>query len=126
MLSAGHGFREAVKFYLPKLLLIPIGHAFVYIEYVEKLLQLSSSQEDRESFEQVKGLLEPLKFELQKQIPLLPKESLVRMNSRVRRQQAIEKTRELQTTVEHWDKDIGQCCNEYIRGWLYFLYHMKF
>lgn len=71
--SAGHGFREAVKFYLPKLLLSPIGHAFVYIEYVEKLLQLSSSQEDRESFETVKGLLEPLKFELAKQIPVLPK-----------------------------------------------------
>lgn len=73
LLSAGHCFREAVKFYLPKLLLTPIGHAFVYIEYVDKLLQLSTSEEDRESLEQVKGLLEPLKFELQKQIPLLPK-----------------------------------------------------
>lgn len=115
LIAAGHGFREAVKFYLPKLLLTPIGHAFVYIEYVDKLLQLSTSQEDRESFETVKGLLEPLKFELQKQIPLLPKESLVRTNSRVRRQQAIEKTKELQSTVEHWDKDIGQCCNEFIK-----------
>lgn len=115
LMTSGHGFREAVKFYLPKLLLTPIGHAFVYIEYVDKLLQLSTSHEDRESFETVKGLLEPLKFELQKQIPLLPKESLVRTNSRVRRQQAIEKTRELQSTVEHWDKDIGQCCNEFIK-----------
>jgi son of sevenless len=115
LIAAGHGFREAVKFYLPKLLLTPIGHAFVYIEYVDKLLQLSTSTEDRESFETVKGLLEPLKFELQKQIPLLPKESLVRTNSRVRRQQAIEKTKELQNTVEHWDKDIGQCCNEFIK-----------
>lgn len=40
----------------------------------------------------------------------------MRMNSRVRRQQAIEKTRELQGTVEHWDKDTQQCCNEFIRG----------
>lgn len=115
LIAAGHGFREAVKFYLPKLLLTPIGHAFVYIEYVDKLLQLSTSQEDRESFETVKGLLEPLKFELQKQIPLLPKESLVRTNSRVRRQQAIEKTKELQSMGENWDKDIGQCCNEFIK-----------
>lgn len=115
LIAAGHGFREAVKFYLPKLLLTPIGHAFVYIEYVDKLLQLSTSSEDRESFETVKGLLEPLKFELQKQIPLLPKESLVRTNSRVRRHQAIEKTKELQSVVEHWEKDIGQCCNEFIR-----------
>lgn len=115
LMAAGHGFREAVKFFLPKLLLTPIGHAFVYIEYVDKLLPLSSSKEDRESFETVKGLLEPLKFELQKQIPLLPKESLVRTNSRVRRFQAIEKTKELQNVVEHWEKDIGQCCNEFIR-----------
>lgn len=113
--TAGHGFLEASKFYLPKLLLAPIGHAFIYIEYVDKLLQLSTSQEDRESFETVKGLLEPLKFELQKQIPLLPKESLVRTNSRVRRQQAIEKTKELQSTVEHWEKDVGSHCNEFIK-----------
>lgn len=115
LIAAGHGFREAVKFYLPKLLLMPIGHAFVYIEYVDNLLSLSSSKEDRESFETVKGLLEPLKFELQKKNPLLPKESLVRINSRVRRYQAIEKTKELQSVVEHWEKDIGQCCNEFIR-----------
>lgn len=38
------------------------------------------------------------------------------MHSRTRRQLAIEKTRELQNTVEHWDKDVGQCCNEFIRG----------
>ena len=41
---------------------------------------------------------------------------MVRMHSRARRQLAIEKTRELQSTVEHWDKDVGQCCNEFIRG----------
>jgi son of sevenless len=115
LISAGHGFSEAVKYYLPKLLLTPIGHTFVYMEYVDKLLQLSTSIEDRECFETVKGLLEPLKFKLHLQIPLLPKESLMRTNSRVRRQQAIEKTKELQTTVEHWDKDIGQCCNEFIK-----------
>lgn len=37
------------------------------------------------------------------------------MHSRTRRQLAIDKTRELQTTVEHWDKDVGQSCNEFIR-----------
>lgn len=41
---------------------------------------------------------------------------MVRMHSRARRQIAIEKTKELQNTVEHWDKDVGQCCNEFIRG----------
>lgn len=115
LIASGHGFTEAVRYYLPKLLLTPIGHTFVYMEYVDKLLQLSNNQEDQESLDNVKGLFEPLKFELNKLIPLLPKESLMRTNSRVRRQQAIEKTKELQSTVEHWDKDIGQCCNEFIR-----------
>lgn len=44
---------------------------------------------------------------------------MVRMHSigmhRVRRKMAIEKIQELHSTVEHWDKDFGQCCNEFIR-----------
>lgn len=44
------------------------------------------------------------------------RESYVTMSSRTRRQAAIERTRELQNTVEHWDKDVGQNCNEFIRG----------
>ncbi|XP_055591637.1 protein son of sevenless [Uranotaenia lowii] len=115
LMSAGHGFREAVKFYLPKLLLGPIGHAQLYLDYIKILLQLSPSQEDKESLEQVQGLLKPLQCELQSISSLLPKEYFARVNSRARRQSAIEKTRDLQNSVEHWDKDVGQCCNEFIR-----------
>ncbi|XP_055644314.1 protein son of sevenless isoform X2 [Toxorhynchites rutilus septentrionalis] len=115
LMSAGHGFREAVKFYLPKLLLGPIGHAQLYLDYIKILLQLSPSQEDKESFEQVQGLLKPLQCELHSISSLLPKEYFARVNSRARRQSAIEKTRDLQNCVEHWDKDVGQCCNEFIR-----------
>lgn len=113
--TAAHGFRLAVKYYLPKLLLGPIMHAFLYLDYIKILLQLSPSQEDRESFEQVQGLLKPLQIELQSIVAAMPKDSMARINSRTRKQLAMEKTKEMEKTVEHWDKDVGQNCNEFIR-----------
>lgn len=71
--SAGHGFREAVKYYLPKLLLGPIWHAFSYFEYVRLLMSLSPNHEDKEVFEQVQGLLSPLETRLKEVVAALPK-----------------------------------------------------
>ncbi|XP_004533947.1 protein son of sevenless isoform X2 [Ceratitis capitata] len=115
LMSAGHGFRDAVKYYLPKLLLVPVSHAFVYFDYINVLRELSRSEDDIESFKQVQGLLCPLQSELESILGSLPKETHVPLSSRARRQLAIERTRELQTSVEHWDKDVGQNCNEFIR-----------
>lgn len=41
----------------------------------------------------------------------------VRTNARMRRQSAIDKKNELQKSIDGWDvKDLGQYCNELIRG----------
>lgn len=57
-------------------------------------------------------------MELMQSVASLPKKDTgLRMQSRARRQAALEKTSELQKTVDGWDqRDIGQCCNEFIRG----------
>lgn len=73
LMSAGHGFRDAVKYYLPKLLLVPIWHAFMYFDYIKILMKYSPSQDDIESFEQVQGLLRPLRNDLENIVATLPK-----------------------------------------------------
>ncbi|KAM3955484.1 son of sevenless [Aphomia sociella] len=115
--TAGHGFRLAVKYYLPKLLLSPIAHVFLYHSYVLELLPIAPATEDRESFKQVECNLHPIKKLLIKALGNGPKmDATLRMASRTRRQLAIEKCNELARLVDNWDnRDIGQCCNEFIR-----------
>ncbi|XP_003486811.1 protein son of sevenless isoform X1 [Bombus vosnesenskii] len=115
--AAGHGFKEAVKYYLPKLLLQPIWHCFLYFHYIKVLQKRTPNIEDGETLEQVQGLLNPLQMELLQSMASLPKKDTgLRMQSRARRQAALEKTNELQKTVDGWDqRDVGQCCNEFIR-----------
>jgi len=58
--SSGQGFREAVKFYLPKLVLGPVFHCFHYFKYIESLTKLTPYSEDKDSLEQVSAMLTPL------------------------------------------------------------------
>ncbi|XP_072948461.1 protein son of sevenless [Epargyreus clarus] len=115
--TAGHGFRLAVKYYLPRLLLAPVAHVFLYHNYVLALLQIAPASDDRESFKQVECNLHPIKKLLTKALGNGPKmDATLRTAARARRQLAIEKCNELARLVDNWDtRDVGQCCNEFIR-----------
>lgn len=57
-------------------------------------------------------------MELQSVGNLPKKDAVLQMPGRTRKQTALEKVNELLKIVEGWDhqRDIGQCCNEFIRG----------
>lgn len=47
----------------------------------------------------------------------LPRSSAPLPQVKIRRQAALFKIHELEKIVENWDsKDLGQCCNEFVRG----------
>lgn len=118
--TAGHGFKSAVKYVLPKLQLGPIHHCFQYFDYIKMFRKLSSSQSDKESLEQAEGLLKPLQVDIERicgGVPARKKfgETSLRLFSRMSRPAALQKMNELQKSIDGWEgKDIGQCCNEFI------------
>lgn len=66
--SCGKGFREVVKFCLPKLLLGPIYHCFYYFNYIELLRKLTHSKEESDTLKQVAAMLTPLKNKLKQAV----------------------------------------------------------
>ncbi|CAM1325467.1 SOS1 (predicted) [Pycnogonum litorale] len=120
--TGGHGFMSAVKYVLPKLLLGPVYHCFQYFEYIRVLLKLSPTEEDRENLKQAEGTLKALQKDLEKLCSgALPKripgnsETSLRIHSRMSRQLALQKMKELQKSIDGWEGcDIGQCCNEFV------------
>lgn len=90
---------------------------FFFFFFIQVLQKRTPNTEDGETLEQVQGLLRPLQMELMQSVASLPKKDTgLRMQSRARRQAALEKISELQKTVDGWDqRDVGQCCNEFIR-----------
>ncbi|XP_042901359.1 son of sevenless homolog 2 [Parasteatoda tepidariorum] len=118
--SAGHGFIQAVKYVLPKLLLGPVFHCFQYFDYLKVLKKLSPSSEDQESLQQAEGVFTRLRAQLEELCsPILPKrkqgEAFSRMYCKNNRQASIQKMNDLQKSIDGWEgKDIGQCCNEFV------------
>ncbi|XP_054976129.1 son of sevenless homolog 1 isoform X4 [Sorex araneus] len=120
--SIGEGFKEAVQYVLPRLLLAPVYHCLHYFELLKQLEEKSEDQEDKECLKQAITALLNVQSGLEKICSKsLAKRRLSESACRFYSQQmkgkqlAIRKMNEIQKNIDGWEgKDIGQCCNEFI------------
>uniref|UniRef100_A0A8C6J6K3 Uncharacterized protein n=1 Tax=Melopsittacus undulatus TaxID=13146 RepID=A0A8C6J6K3_MELUD len=120
--STAEGFKEAVRYVLPRLMLIPVYHCLHYFELLQQLQECSEDEEDRECLKQAITALLNLQCSMEriysKHSPRRrPGEPVCRFYHRQIRSKhlAIKKMNEIQKNIDGWEgKDIGQCCNEFI------------
>ncbi|XP_036407716.1 son of sevenless homolog 1 isoform X2 [Megalops cyprinoides] len=120
--SIGEGFKEAVQYVLPRLLLTPVYHCLHYFEILKQLEEKSQDEEDKECLKQAITALLNLQSSMERICSRsLAKRRLSESACRFYSQQmkgkhlAIKKMNEIQKNIDGWEgKDIGQCCNEFI------------
>ncbi|XP_043552318.1 son of sevenless homolog 1 isoform X4 [Chiloscyllium plagiosum] len=120
--SIGEGFKEAVQYVLPRLLLAPVYHCLHYFELLKQLEEKSEDEEDKECLKQAITALLNLQSSMERICSKsLAKRRLSESACRFYNQQmkskhlAIKKMNEIQKNIDGWEgKDIGQCCNEFI------------
>ncbi|XP_029450228.1 son of sevenless homolog 1 isoform X2 [Rhinatrema bivittatum] len=120
--SIGEGFKEAVQYVLPRLLLAPVYYCLHYFEFLKQLEEKSEVEEDKECLKQAITALLNLQSSMERICSKsLAKRRLSESACRFYSQQmkgkqlAIKKMNEIQKNIDGWEgKDIGQCCNEFI------------
>ncbi|XP_013918147.1 PREDICTED: son of sevenless homolog 2 [Thamnophis sirtalis] len=120
--SIADGFKEAVQYVLPRLMLVPVYHCLHYFELLQQLQECSEDEEDCECLKQAITALLNLQCSMER---IYNKHSPRRRpgepvswfyNRQIRSKHlAIKKMNEIQKNIDGWEgKDIGQCCNEFI------------
>uniref|UniRef100_A0A671X6F0 Son of sevenless homolog 2 (Drosophila) n=1 Tax=Sparus aurata TaxID=8175 RepID=A0A671X6F0_SPAAU len=120
--SVAEGFKEAVQYILPQLMMVPVYHCMHYFELLQQLQERSEDQDDRECLKQAITALLNLQCSVERiytkhQPRRKPGYPMYRLYSRqVRSKQlAIKRMNEIQKSIDGWEgKDIGQCCSEFI------------
>uniref|UniRef100_A0A8D3AHH0 Son of sevenless homolog 2 (Drosophila) n=1 Tax=Scophthalmus maximus TaxID=52904 RepID=A0A8D3AHH0_SCOMX len=120
--SVAEGFKEAVQYVLPQLMMVPVYHCMHYFELLQQLPDRSHDQDDMECLKQAITALLNLQCSVERiyakhQPRRKPGEPMYRLYSRqVRSKQlAIKRMNEIQKSIDGWEgKDIGQCCSEFI------------
>uniref|UniRef100_A0A8D3BHT6 Son of sevenless homolog 1 (Drosophila) n=1 Tax=Scophthalmus maximus TaxID=52904 RepID=A0A8D3BHT6_SCOMX len=120
--SICEGFKEAVQYVLPRLLLTPVYHCLHLFEILKQLEDKSEDEEDKECLKQAITAL----LNLQSSMERICSRSLAKrrrlhppvytlLSTPPPSHLAIKKMNEIQKNIDGWEgKDIGQCCNEFI------------
>ncbi|ELT95072.1 hypothetical protein CAPTEDRAFT_226962 [Capitella teleta] len=119
--SQGRGFKESIKYVLPKLLLGPIYHFLHYFDVIRALIDTSGDEEDLECLKQAQGILSLPKVNIERNLSSVglkkkPRGTTLRFQGRAEREIALNKMNELQKCIDGWEggKGIGQNCHEFI------------
>ncbi|KAJ8377615.1 hypothetical protein AAFF_G00255730 [Aldrovandia affinis] len=119
--TKGEGFKEAVQYVLPRLLLTPVYHCLHYFEILKQLEEKSRDEEDKECLKQAITALLNLQSSMERICSKSLAKRRLRSACRFYSQQmkgkhlAIKRMNEIQRNIDGWEgKDIGQCCNEFI------------
>ncbi|KAM6972167.1 son of sevenless homolog 1 [Aplochiton taeniatus] len=120
--SICEGFKEAVQYVLPRLLLTPVYHCLHHFEILKQLEEKSEDEEDKECLKQAITALLNLQSSMERICSKsLAKRRLSESACRFYSQQmkgkhlAIKKMNEIQRSIDGWEgRDIGQCCSEFI------------
>uniref|UniRef100_A0A673N5K5 Son of sevenless homolog 2-like n=1 Tax=Sinocyclocheilus rhinocerous TaxID=307959 RepID=A0A673N5K5_9TELE len=120
--SIAEGFKEAVQYVLPQLMMVPVYHCMHYFELLQQLQECSEDQDDRECLKQAQTALINLQCSIERiyakhQPRRKQGEPLYRLYSRASRskQAAIKRMNDIQRSIDGWEgRDIGQCCSQFI------------
>ena len=126
---AGPGYKNAVKYYLPMLLKGPIYHCFHYRKYIENLMEVTSSDDERNTLKQVLGMFKEQINPLNKLIATIRQKPGHFVSSkatagdifhstepnRTSLQESQQKLRETQKMITNWENPlITTTCSKHI------------
>ncbi|XP_019745174.1 son of sevenless homolog 1 [Hippocampus comes] len=120
--SICEGFKEAVQYVLPQLLLTPVNYCLHLFDIIKRLEEKSEDEEDKECLKQAVTALLNLQSGVERICSRgLAKrrlsESACRLSGRQMKgkHSAVKKMNEIQKSIDGWEgKDIGQCCDRFI------------
>ncbi|CAI2353551.1 unnamed protein product [Caenorhabditis sp. 36 PRJEB53466] len=114
----GQSFRLAVQYVLPQLLHIPIFHIYQYLDYINKLHQISSSEEDRSDLNNCRVALKSVGSAVDSMCSMLPElklkiTSFLDQQAKSEKIYNVKRLNEIQSSIDGFTgSPIGKTCNE--------------